>query len=119
MPRLYSLTDAGRRAWDAQSSKVPLESRRVLGLVKQDTDPRDLSRRLGCSETAVTEILRELEDGGYVKSVGAAQTQEDLDFTDSFYLEDIQAAMKEQTRKELDFTGPLKEAELRAARAKK
>jgi DNA-binding MarR family transcriptional regulator len=119
MPRLYSLTDAGRRAWDAQSSKVPLDSRRVLGLVKQDTDPRDLSRRLGWSETAVNEILRELEDGGYVRSLGAAQTREDLDFTDSFYLEDIQAAMREQTRKELDFTGPLKEEELRAGRAKK
>ena len=119
MPRLYSLTDAGRRAWDAQSSKVPLDSRRVLGLIKQDTDPRDLSRRLGWSETAVKEILRTLEDGGYVRSLGAAQTREDLDFTDSFYLEDIQAAMREQTRKELDFTGPLDEAELRAARDKK
>jgi hypothetical protein len=119
MPRLYSLTDAGRRAWDAQSSKVPLDSRRVLGLIKQDTDPRDLSRRLGWSETAVKEILQALEKGGYVKSLGAAQTREDLDFTDSFYLEDIQAAMREQTRKELDFTGPLDEADLRAAREKK
>jgi DNA-binding MarR family transcriptional regulator len=119
MPRLYSLTDAGRRAWDAQSGKVPLDSRRVLGLIKQDTDPRDLSRRLGWSETAVKEILRELEDGGYVRSLGVAQTREDLDFTDSFYLEDIQAAMREQTRKELDFTGPLDEKDLRAAREKK
>jgi DNA-binding MarR family transcriptional regulator len=119
MPRLYSLTDAGRRAWDAQSGKVPLDGRRVLGLIKQDTDPRDLSRRLGWSETAVKEILRELEDGGYVRSLGVAQTREDLDFTDSFYLEDIQAAMREQTRKELDFTGPLDEKDLRAAREKK
>lgn len=119
MPRLYSLTDAGRRAWDAQSGKVPLDSRRVLGLIKRDTDPRDLSRRLGWSETAVKEILRELEDGGYVRSLGVAQTREDLDFTDSFYLEDIQAAMREQTRKELDFTGPLDEKDLRAAREKK
>jgi len=119
MPRLYSLTDAGRRAFDAQSGKVPLESRRVLGLVKQDTDPRDLSRRVGWSQTAVNEILQELEDGGYVISRGVSQTREDLDFTDSFHLEDIQAAMRQQARKELDFTGPLKEEDLRAARDKK
>jgi len=119
MPRLYTLTDSGRRAWDAQSSKVPLECRRVLGLVRQDTDPRELSAKLGWSDTAVREILRELEEGGFVKSLRSAQTREDLDFTDSFRVEDIQAAIQQHMRKDLDFTGPLSEDDLHAAREKK
>jgi len=119
MPRLYNLTESGRRAWDAQSSKVPLDCRRVLGLVRKDTDPRDLCAKLGWSETAVREILRELEEGGYVKSLRTAQTREDLDFTDSFRVEDIQAAIQQQRRKELDFTGPLSEDDLRAGREKR
>jgi len=39
MPRLYSRTDAGRRAWDTQNSLVPLDCRRVLGFVERDAAP--------------------------------------------------------------------------------
>lgn len=96
MARLYSITEAGRRAFEAQSSKVPLDSRRVLGLIKPDTDPRDLCARLGWSEAAVNEILGELEHGGLVKSIGASAAPEapDLDFTDTLRVADIQAALR-------------------------
>jgi DNA-binding MarR family transcriptional regulator len=119
MLRLYSLTDAGRKAWDTQSSRVPLDCRRVLGLVEKDTDPRDLSTRLGWSESAVKDILKELEEGGLVRSLGAAQSREDLDFTGSFRVEDFEAAARQHMRRELDFTQPLSEEDLRAAREKK
>jgi len=116
MRRLYSITDAGRTAWNSQSSRVPLDCRKVLGYVGVDTDPRDLCAQLGWSDGAVLEILRELEDGGLVKSVGAADAKDDLDFTGSFRVEDFEAAAQAQMRKDLDFTGPLSEDDLRAAR---
>lgn len=101
MARLYSLTDAGRRAFEAQSGKVPLDSRRVLGLIKPDTDPQDLCARLGWSSAAVNEILRELEHGGLVKSIGASATPDapDLDFTDTLKVADIQAALRAREKK--------------------
>jgi hypothetical protein len=97
MSRLYTLTEAGRKAWDAQDGRIPLESRRVLGLVETETDPEDISARLGWSESAVVEILKELEQGRLVKSIGAGSSE----------------------REELDFTQPLSLEELRAARQKK
>ncbi len=103
MTRLYSLTDAGRRAFEAQSSKVPLDSRRVLGLIKPETEPREVCARLGWSEAAVSEILHELEQGGLVKSIGASASPEkeapDLDFTDSLKVADIQAALRARNQK--------------------
>lgn len=103
MTRLYSLTEAGRKVWDTQNTRVPLDSRRVLGLIKPDTDPRDLRARLGWSEDAVEELLKELERGGLVKSIGASASPEtdvpDLDFTDSLKVADIQAALRARDKK--------------------
>jgi len=96
MPRLYSLTDAGRKAWDAQSAKVPLDSRRVLGLVKEHTDPDELCKKLGWSEAAVLEVLKDLEKDRMVKSVDAGTNESELDFTGSFNVADIQAALKKK-----------------------
>lgn len=103
MTRLYSLTEAGRRAFEAQSNKVPLDFRRVLGVIKPDTDPQDIGARLGWSEAAVDEVLKELERGGLVKSIGASASPEseapDLDFTDSLKVADIQAALRARNQK--------------------
>ncbi|MGH8709477.1 MAG: hypothetical protein ACREVD_15635 [Burkholderiales bacterium] len=118
MPRLYSLTEAGRKAWDSQNDQVPLDFRRVLGLVSVDTDPRDLSKKLGWSEAAVDEILKELEEGRMVKSIGAGPSTSELDFTDSFNIAEIQAA-QQRMREDLDFTGSFNADELRAAGEKR
>lgn len=118
MARLYTRTEAGRKAWDAQDGRVPLESRRVLGLVDRETDPKDICTKLGCSESALNEILKELEQGRLVKSIGAGSAPGELDFTGNFLVEDIQAA-QQRIREELDFTGKLKAEDLRAAREKK
>lgn len=101
MSRLYSLTEAGRRIWDTQNNRVPLDFRRVLGLIKPETDPRDLRTRLGWSEDAVHEVLKELERGGLVKSIGMSASPEapDLDFTDSLKIADIQAAQRARDKK--------------------
>ena len=118
MARLYSRTDAGRKAWDTQDGLVALDCRRVLGLLGQDTDPRDLRAKLGWSESAVNAILEELEEGGWVTSVETAPGESDLDFTGNFLIAEIQAA-QQRMREDLDFTGPLSADDLRAAREKK
>jgi hypothetical protein len=97
MSRLYTRTEAGRKAWDAQSARVPLDYRRVLGLVGEDTDPQEIGAKLGWSEAAVIDVLKELEKSRLVKSIGAGSSE----------------------REELDFTQPLSLEELRAARQKK
>lgn len=97
MARLYTRTEAGRRAWDAQDGRVPLESRRVLGLVQKETDPGDICARLGCSESAVIEILKELEQGRLVRSIGAGSSErEELDFTQPLSLEALRAAREKK-----------------------
>jgi hypothetical protein len=117
MTRLYTRSDAGRKAWDTQNSVVALDCRRVLGLVGQDTDPRDLRAKLGWSESAVNDILEELEQGGLVESIETAPSS-DLDFTGNFLIADIQAA-QQQLREDLDFTGSFRAEDLRAASEKK
>jgi hypothetical protein len=118
MARLYTRTDAGRRAWDSQNSLVPLDCRRVLGFVEKDTAAEVICTKLGWSEGAVNDILRELEEGGLVRSVDMGPDKSELDFTGSFRIEDIQAA-QQRIREDLDFTGPLSVEDLRAAQEKK
>ena len=118
MARLYSRTDAGRRAWDTQNSLIPLDCRRVLGFVGKDTAPRDIREKLGWSEAALDDILKELEAGGLVKSVETGPDKNTLDFTGNFLVADIEAA-QQRIRDELDFTGPRSADNLRAAREKK
>lgn len=101
MVRLYCRTDAGRQVWDTEDPRVPLDCRRVLGLVGEKTDAEFLAMKLGWSKAAVNDILEELEQLGMVQSIAP-----DLDFTGKLRVED------------LDFTGSLNLADLRAARAK-
>jgi DNA-binding MarR family transcriptional regulator len=86
--------------------------------VGRDTDPSDLRAKLGWSESAVNDILEELEQGGWVQSAEAAPSRSELDFTGNFLVADIQAA-QQRMREELDFTQPLSAEDLRAAREKK
>lgn len=118
MPRLYRRTEAGRRAWDTQNSLVPLDCRRVLGFVEHDTAPKVIGDRLGWSEAAVEDILKELEAGGLVTAVDTGPDKDALDFTGRFLVADIQAA-RQRMRADLDFTGPLSQDALRAASEKK
>jgi hypothetical protein len=113
MARLYRRTDAGRKAWDTQDAQVPLEYRRILGLIAHDTDPRDLRVRLGWSEAALNDLLNELEEQGLVHWSETDPDRTDLDFTGKFFIAELQAAQQD-----LDFTGPIRLADLRAAQKK-
>jgi hypothetical protein len=90
--RIYRRTDAGRKAWDVQDSRVPLDLRRVLGLITQEMHSDEIRRRLGrYSEEALHELLAELELQGLVQSE-AEVAEQDLDFTSELNLADIIAA---------------------------
>jgi hypothetical protein len=115
--RLYRRTEAGRKAWETQNDRIPLECRRVLGLIGVDTDPDKLRARLGFSEAALNEILEELEQQSLVQSIEASLDRTDLDFTGKFSAAEIQAA-QQAAREELDFTGGFSLADLRGAKKK-
>ena len=117
MARLYSRTEAGRRAWDTQNSVVPLDCRRVLGFIGKDTAAGEIRSKLGWSEAALDEILKELEEGGLVKSIDTGPDKNALDFTGSFLVADLKAA-QQRAQDDLDFTGPLSTDALRAANKK-
>jgi len=93
MARLYRRTEAGRKAWDTQAAHVPLEYRRVLGLVGGDSNPKDLCAKLGWSEGELGEILEELEEGGMVERFETDE-RTDLDFTGDFSVAQLGAARK-------------------------
>jgi hypothetical protein len=115
--RHYRRTEAGRKAWETQNDRVPLEYRRVLGLIGTDTDPDKLRARLGFSEAALNEILEELEEQSLVQSFQTGPDRTDLDFTGKFSAREIQAA-QQSARDELDFTAGFSIADLQAAQKK-
>ena len=90
--RIYRRTEAGRKAWDTQNASVPLEYRRVLGLITMEMHSDEIRRRAGrYSEEGLRELLIELEKTGLVESQPEAAEQ-DLDFTSELNLADVIAA---------------------------
>lgn len=92
--RIYRRTAAGTRAWDAQDKQVPLEYRRVLGVLAREAGPAEVCEKLGGSEAALAEILEELEERGLVSSADATSDDTDLDFTSTLSVASLQAAKK-------------------------
>ena len=123
--RTYRRTEAGRKAWDTQNPGVPLEYRRILGLIPAEAQFDSLRARLPYSETELVEILAELEQLGLLASEQDF-TATDLDFTSNLNVADVVAEHNRKLREsersapqeDLDFTSSLKPAELAAARKK-
>jgi hypothetical protein len=87
--RLYLLTESGKAAWEQQDPRVPVEYRRLLGLIKTETHPDSLRTRLGrYSEADVIDLLDELVQRGLLRTV-EAKASPDLDFTNSFNFADL------------------------------
>ena len=92
MARFYRRTNAGRKAWDTQAADVPLDYRRVLGVVGDESDPNEVRAKLGWSEYALDEVLEELEQAGLVERLETDDS--DLDFTGSFSTARLAGAKK-------------------------
>ena len=89
--RLYRRTKAGTAAWQRQDPSVPLEYRRVLGVIDGDMHPDSFRARLPFTESGLAALLEDLVGDGYLEAVEAAAGH-DLDFTGNFSLADLRKA---------------------------
>ena len=94
---LYRRTQAGKLAWQRQDARVPLEYRRVLGVIGEtETHPDNLRTRLGFhSEAEMLHLLDELVEHGLLESVQAGE-HHDLDFTGEFSIPDLKKAAEKR-----------------------
>lgn len=88
--QLYRRTAAGKLAWQHQDARVPLEYRRILGLIgESDTHPDNLRARLAhYSDADMLHLLDELVERGLLEAVKASE-HHDLDFTGDFTITDL------------------------------
>jgi hypothetical protein len=90
--RVYRRTKAGTVAWQRQDAGVPLEYRRLLGLIEGDVHPESLRLRFArYSLDETIELLDELVDRGLLEALDAEE-QHDLDFTSSLNFSDLRKA---------------------------
>ena len=95
--RIYKRTEAGRKAWDTQDAHVPLEYRRILGLLAAlEVHTDEIRARVGrYTEDALQDLLTELELRGLVES-RPESAEQDLDFTTELNLADILSAARKK-----------------------
>jgi hypothetical protein len=90
--RLYRRTQAGSAAWQRQDPRVPLEYRRILGLVDGEMHKDSLRGRLPFTEIGLSDLLEELVDQGLLEALDA-KAEHDLDFTGNFSLAELRKAV--------------------------
>jgi hypothetical protein len=93
--RLYRRTGKGTAVWQRQDPSVPLEFRRILGIVDGDMHPDSMRGRLPFTEIGLSQLLEELVENGLLEAVDASATH-DLDFTGSLNLSDLRKAAARQ-----------------------
>jgi hypothetical protein len=90
--RVYRRTEAGKTAWQRQDARVPVEYRRLLGLIEGDMHTDSLRLRFArYTEAEIVELLDELVERGLLEAVELKE-HHDLDFTNSFNLSDLRKA---------------------------
>ena len=70
---------------------MPLEYRRVLGVIDGDMHPDSFRARLPFTEAGLAGLLEDLVGDGYLEAVEAAESH-DLDFTGNFSLAELRKA---------------------------
>lgn len=91
---LYRRTEAGKLAWQRQDARIPLEYRRILGLIDRDTHPDNLRTRLpSYSPEGLVHLLDELVEQRLLEAV-QAEEHHDLDFTGEFSIPDLKKAAR-------------------------
>ena len=86
--RLYRRTAKGTAVWQRQDPSVPLEFRRILGIIEGDMHPDSMRGRLPFTEIGLHQLLEELVEEGFVEAVDASESN-DLDFTGSLNFSDL------------------------------
>jgi hypothetical protein len=93
--RLYRRTAKGTAVWQRQDPGVPLEFRRILGIIDGDMHPDSMRGRLPFTEIGLHQLLEELVEDGYLEAVNASESH-DLDFTGNLNLSDLRKAAAKQ-----------------------
>ena len=90
MDKLYRRTAAGKLAWQRQDAGVPVDYRRILGVVGEAPMHLDnlRTRLVRYSESELRSLLEELAELGLVEA-SAAKSHHDLDFTGDFTVNDL------------------------------
>ena len=104
-PRIYRRTEAGTRAWQSADAKIPVEHRRILGLLDAAAHVdviRGFLRRY--SDKLIFEWLDRLVQLELVEST-SAEAQHDLDFTSSLKLSELIAEDKKRLAKDAQIAG--------------
>ena len=97
--RIYQRTEAGQKAWEAHDPSVPVEQRRILGLINGETHSDLLQSRLRhYSAAQITGWLAQLEKQGLLHSVPGA-VEHDLDFTGNFTAAELRGEDKKAEEK--------------------
>jgi len=90
--QIYRRTEAGLRAYENPDSGLHAQQRSILGLIESDTHSdlirHSLRRRFG--DKQVDEWLGDLEKRGFLEAV-AVTAEHDLDFTGSLSLAALRA----------------------------
>jgi len=87
--RIYRRTEAGLKVWESRSPGVPVECRRILGLVADETHSDAIRARLRrYSDAQIDAWLAELEELRLLESAPTTP-ERDLDFTATFKLADL------------------------------
>jgi hypothetical protein len=86
--RLYRRTAKGTAVWQRQDSRVPLEFRRILGIVDGDMHPDSMRGRLPFTDIGLHQLLEDLVEAGFLEAVDASESN-DLDFTSSLNFSDL------------------------------
>jgi hypothetical protein len=93
--RLYRRTGKGTAVWQRQDPRVPLEFRRILGIVDGDMHPDSMRGRLPFTDLGLHQLLEDLVEEGLLEAVDASESN-DLDFTSSLNLSDLRKAAATQ-----------------------
>jgi len=104
-PRIYRRTEAGTRARESADANVPVEHRRILGLLDTEAHAdviRGFLRRY--SDKLIFEWLDRLVQLGLVEFT-SAEAQHDLDFTSSLKLSELIAEDKKRLAQDAQIAG--------------
>ena len=103
--KVHRLTPSGRKAWEGQDPALPVDYRRILGLVLNDTHSDVIRGNLRhYADSLIYEWLAELEELGLLESEPAAE-KHDLDFTGSFKLSELIAEDKKRVARDAQAAG--------------
>jgi hypothetical protein len=87
--KIYRRTEAGLKVWESRNVGLPVECRRILGMVADDTHSEAIRAVLrSFSDAQIDNWLAQLESLRLLES-SPAEPERDLDFTGNFKISEL------------------------------